>query len=530
MLKPKSPLKSFYGYYGTGGNYDTTGGYYGRLWRIGVNDGEIDLMDVRHTWDAGGNLATRQDVLASETETFGYDFLDRLTSVSGAYSASFSYDEIGNILTRNGVSYSYDGTQPHAVDSVGGTSYSYDNNGNMTARGSQTITWDQENRPVSVSGGGTATFVYDGDGNRVKKTESGETTLYLNRYYEKNLTTGNITTSYYLGGRLVAQREGTALRYIHQDHLTGTSLMTDTNGDPTGSIKYYPYGSTRSGSVPTDKKFTGQRLDDTGLYYYGARYYDASIGRFISADTIISNPFNPQAYNRYSYCLNNPLKYTDASGHVVNIHGIDINDIDYLLLNPELLMMVGSSEVLGETFSSSEYQAYTQFRQDYSVEAATFEKSALKYSVSSESASTDDMHIINTQGVEINFTLLPFPEFFGHGSAKFSVESDWHQGKLNISVYSSIMIIQPTSSVGIAGAEVSNINRIIKMHPPEGPFWGLPNTSYSEGTISIDICYPTSPLTVKLTIDAWTMSNNIGDPPYHRVIPHSKTITIWEGK
>jgi RHS repeat-associated protein len=71
----------------------------------------------------------------------------------------------------------------------------------------------------------------------------------------------------------------------------------------------------RSGSVPTDILFTRQRLDDTGLYFYNARYYDPTIGRFISADTIIPNPANPQAFNRYSYVLNNPLKYIDPTGY-----------------------------------------------------------------------------------------------------------------------------------------------------------------------------------------------------------------------
>jgi len=322
MCKKQPPQESFYGYYGTGGDYDTTGGYYGRLWRICTTDGQADLMDIRHTWDAGGNLDTREDILESEIELFNYDFLDRLTSVSGAYSAGYTYDEIGNIVTRNGVSYTYDSTQPHAVDSVGGTSYYYDNNGNMTTRGGQTITWDQENMPVSVSGNGTTTtFVYDGDGNRAKKIEGGETIIYINRYYEKNLTTGDVTTSYYLGNRLVAAREGTDLRYIHQDHLTGTALTTLDNGTSLGIIKYYPYGSTRSGDVPTDKKFTGQRLDGTMLYYYNARYYDPQIGRFISPDTIIPDPMNPQSYNRYSYVLNNPLRYNDPSGHIVKIGG-----------------------------------------------------------------------------------------------------------------------------------------------------------------------------------------------------------------
>jgi RHS repeat-associated protein len=78
---------------------------------------------------------------------------------------------------------------------------------------------------------------------------------------------------------------------------------------------YLPFGETLSGSVPTDKLFTGQRLDSTGLYYYNARYYDAMIGRFISPDTVIPNPSNPQCFNRYSYVLNNPLRYTDPSGH-----------------------------------------------------------------------------------------------------------------------------------------------------------------------------------------------------------------------
>jgi RHS repeat-associated protein len=63
------------------------------------------------------------------------------------------------------------------------------------------------------------------------------------------------------------------------------------------------------------RKYTGQRLDTTDLYYYGARYYDPAIGRFISADTIVPDPYDPQSLNRYSYCRNNPLRYIDPSGH-----------------------------------------------------------------------------------------------------------------------------------------------------------------------------------------------------------------------
>jgi RHS repeat-associated protein len=211
-------------------------------------------------------------------------------SSSQGYSQSYSYNAIGNMMSMNGISYTYptNGVRPHAVTQIGSASYSYDANGNMTTRGAQTITWDVENRPLTVTGG--ATFVYNGDGNRVKKTEGGQTILYINQYYEKNITTGVVTTSYYLGGQLVATRENTTLRYVHQDSLGSTSTMSAS----ISSIAYFPFGSTRTGTVNTDKKFTGQRLDSTGLYYYNARYYDPQIGRFISPDSVVQDYRNPQ--------------------------------------------------------------------------------------------------------------------------------------------------------------------------------------------------------------------------------------------
>ncbi|MFH1381390.1 MAG: RHS repeat-associated core domain-containing protein [Chloroflexota bacterium] len=99
-----------------------------------------------------------------------------------------------------------------------------------------------------------------------------------------------------------------------------------------GTIKYYPYGDCRNsqGTLGTDKLFTGQRLDDTGLYYYGARYYDPTIGRFISPDTIVQKPTNPQTLNRYSYVINNPLRYRDPSGNKILFNTGDPNFTDLL--------------------------------------------------------------------------------------------------------------------------------------------------------------------------------------------------------
>jgi RHS repeat-associated protein len=194
--------------------------------------------------------------------------------------------------------------------------YTYDLDGNLMKGGGREIVWDAENRPTSiVKDNVTTTFEYDGDGKRVKQTVGGTTTIYVNQYYEK--TGAENTTSYYLGGKLIAIRKGETLSYVLQDHLGSTTGTVNTGGSVASTISYFSFGAVRfsTGSLPTDKKFTGQELDSTGLYYYGARYYDPVIGRFISADTIVPDPANPQSLNRYSYCFNNPLNYTDPSGN-----------------------------------------------------------------------------------------------------------------------------------------------------------------------------------------------------------------------
>ncbi|MBC7252221.1 MAG: RHS repeat-associated core domain-containing protein, partial [Anaerolineae bacterium] len=115
--------------------------------------------------------------------------------------------------------------------------------------------------------------------------------------------------------------------YLHSDHLGSTSLLSDGsgNGIPGSRVSYFPYGETRIGdlaSLPTDFGFTGQRNEGTiGLYDYRARFYAPMLGRFISADTLVPNPGDPQDLNRYAYVRNNPLRYTDPSGHYITLYG-----------------------------------------------------------------------------------------------------------------------------------------------------------------------------------------------------------------
>jgi len=108
-----------------------------------------------------------------------------------------------------------------------------------------------------------------------------------------------------------------AISYFHGDHLGSSNVITDEESNVIARYEYRPFGSVadQTGDYSTDVKYTGKIQDDTGLYYYGARYYDPFIGRFITPDPTVQHPDDPQDLNRYAYCRNNPIKYVDPSGH-----------------------------------------------------------------------------------------------------------------------------------------------------------------------------------------------------------------------
>ena len=113
-------------------------------------------------------------------------------------------------------------------------------------------------------------------------------------------------------------RVGGTPYYLLTDHLGSTAITTNSSGSRVAELRYKAWGETRYtwGTTPTTYRFTGQREDATiGLYFYNARYYDPALGMFLSPDTLVPEPGNPQALNRYSYVYNNPLRYTDPSGH-----------------------------------------------------------------------------------------------------------------------------------------------------------------------------------------------------------------------
>lgn len=156
----------------------------------------------------------------------------------------------------------------------------------------------------------TVRFLYDGDGVRVGKIEEGKTTLYVGDM-EKNITTGEVTKYYAIGGKRVAVKEGVTFSFIVSDHLGSLRNLSDLSGTKKANLSYYPYGQIRSqvGTVPS-RQYTGQINDETtGLYFYNARYYNPQNGVFTQADT------NNKSLNKYFYATGNPVGFIDPSGN-----------------------------------------------------------------------------------------------------------------------------------------------------------------------------------------------------------------------
>ncbi|WKZ50317.1 MAG: RHS repeat-associated core domain-containing protein [Anaerolineales bacterium] len=312
------------------------------------------LQNLAYQYDPVGNITQITNSVAGETSVYDYDALDRLTSwqLNQDTPETYAYDDdTGNLIEKNDLALDYpdasgsQATHPHAVTSAAindviVNTYGYDQNGNQTTRhiGSDTfhLIYDAENRLVEVKKNGTtiAEFTFDGDGKRVMSVIDGETVRFVGGYYERK---GSEITKYYMAGAArVAIRKYTipqsmTVEYMLGDHLGSTSITTDSNGAMVSELRYKPWGELRytwtdasASTSPayelTRYQYTGQYSYDVefGLKYYGARFYDSAVGRFVSADTVIPQSQGTQAYDRYAYTSNNPIKYTDPTGHRID--------------------------------------------------------------------------------------------------------------------------------------------------------------------------------------------------------------------
>src|SRR5580765_3230345 len=197
----------------------------------------------------------------------------------------------------------------------------------------QTYTYDQENRLTGAAG---YTYTYDGDGNRVRKSNgntAGDGTLY---WYmtpgvvaESDLA-GTLKSEYvFFDGERVARRDGATgtagVFYYFSDHLKTASIVTDSTGVIKAESDYYPWGGELQfvNNDSNDYKFSGKKRDlETGLDYFGARYYSNGLGRWVSADwsaTPVPVPYadfgDPQPLNLYQFVGGNPASKADPDGH-----------------------------------------------------------------------------------------------------------------------------------------------------------------------------------------------------------------------
>lgn len=304
-------------------------------------DSAGNLLDsYAYTYDPNGNVTSI--VTNTGTISYQYDALNQLTQetlLDGTTNA-YEYDAVGNrtkkTVTHGSVTttnYTYDvGNQLTAVN---GQAYTYDANGNLTGNGAKTFIYDAENHLTQVKdsvGTSLATYTYDYTGKRNSMTTASGTVNFhyagSNVIYETDAS-NNIVADYTWDthGRPVTMTRGGVTYYYQLNGHGDVVKLTDASGNIVAQYQYDAWGNiiSQTGTMASANpyRYTSYRYDETtGLYYLMARYYDASVGRFINRDSVHGFNNDPLSLNQYAYANNNPVVNTDPSGHFAAAAGI----------------------------------------------------------------------------------------------------------------------------------------------------------------------------------------------------------------
>jgi RHS repeat-associated protein len=315
--------------------------YNPRLQISGINviNASGPLLDKSYDYGSANNgniMAINDGLDGNKTQSFIYDALNRITSGQSAattgadaWGQSFAVDAWGNLTAQTQTKGS-----PPPFNAAANTKnqlvgYAYDAAGNMTNDGSHSYFYNSDNMITSADSG-ASTYTYDANANRVRKTTGSNLTEYL--YFGSNVVaekdqTGAWTDYVFAGGKRIVQATGSTSagsKYFHADHLGSSRMMTDSAGTNIWSATYLPYGWEYNASGnSTHFKFSGKERDtETGLDYFGARYYSSGSGHWTSIDPVLVTPtrmLDPQRFNLYNYSRGNPLEYVDPDGKDINL-------------------------------------------------------------------------------------------------------------------------------------------------------------------------------------------------------------------
>lgn len=312
-------------------------------------------MDLGYTYDASANLASIWDY-ARDTgnghyaRTLTYDGLDRLLTASscsfgGDCTHRFGYDALDNLASwrlagvKDYASYLYDAqtarlSSVHDSAGVSLVNLSYDAQGNVVQKNGQAFDFDFGNRLRAAVG--LESYRYDAHGRRVQTQRPlGEQTLWMYGKEGRLMSSWDGPTNQkthehvYLAGSLIAKISHdwpsntiVATRYQHTDALGSPVATTDGSGAVIERFAYEPLGSILDKPSFSGVGFTGHVMDGaTGLTYMQQRYYDSSLGRFLSVDPVVPDTKSGANFNRYWYGNGNPYKYVDPDGRSgVNLH------------------------------------------------------------------------------------------------------------------------------------------------------------------------------------------------------------------
>jgi RHS repeat-associated protein len=303
-----------------------------------------------YTYDGAGNIT------AIGADTYVYDTAQRLVrSVTRGVEEDYTYDAFGNRKSATGAINCLGQTtcaQPVTVDSttnhlttINGGAVTYDAAGNIaTISGSPgaVYTYDSTGMMIQATvGSDDRQFLYTADDERIAVKQGVSWTWMLRDLNGKvlreftslesgpNLAMTNwqwVKDYVWRDGLLLATTTPAGTLHYHLDHLGTPRLVTDNNGVKVAEHAYYPFGAeinlTPHETPEEAMKFTGHERDIVAgdghtLDYMHARYYSPTAGRFLSVDSALDPSKtlpNPQAWNRYAYVRNNPMRFTDPTG------------------------------------------------------------------------------------------------------------------------------------------------------------------------------------------------------------------------